>query len=74
MQDKAAIAQFVQTKLSELENGLKAGDHVSSDEANDRMKDLLLEIARLHGAIGPDDREFIDAATYAIERRKSWTV
>jgi len=74
MKGKAVIAQFVQTKLSELEDGLKAGDHVSSDEGNGRMRYLLLDIARHHSAIGPDDREFIDAARYAVDRRIPWTL
>lgn len=67
------IKEKIKSRLSQLENDLKSGKHIS-DHGDDILEVFLLieSISKFWSILSEGDKAFIQAAKYAIEEQKPW--
>ncbi|MFC3205636.1 hypothetical protein [Aquamicrobium soli] len=66
------IKDRIKARLDDLESGLREGRHQASDEERAQMEQLLANVSIFFSTLSEEDRDFLNAARYAIEGGLEW--
>lgn len=66
------VKEKIVARLDDLENHLRAGEHLKSAEGVVAVLDLIAFIAKFASALSSADRDFLNAAKMAVADKKPW--
>lgn len=66
------IKDKIKARLDDLESGLREGRHLASDEERAQMEHVVASISKFFSTLSEEDRDFLNAARYAIEDGLEW--
>ena len=71
MTEKVTLREVLNDKMMEIENHFIKGHHLD-DKYKDTIKDQLAWIQKMWPIVSPDDKEWIEAAIFAMENKLEW--
>lgn len=63
------VLEKIETRMDALEAALKAGRHLSEP---DEVTDLIYSISKFWSVLDDEQRDFLNAARYAVEEEIPW--
>jgi len=64
------IKAKIEARLDALEESLQRQDHLAEDP--DAVLEILASVSKFYSALSEEQRDFIQAARWAVEERKDW--
>lgn len=65
------IHDKIEQRLDALESGLKQQRHISEP---DEVLEIIASITKFWAALSDEDRDYVNAARYALEDKLPWSV
>lgn len=65
------IRQKIEQRLDALEAALKQQEHISEP---DKVLEIIASITKFWTALSDEDRDYVNAARYALEEKLPWSV
>ena len=66
------IKDKIKSRLDALEDNLRAGKHLQSNEEKSGMESLIHNVSKFSSILSEGDRDFINAARFAVETNTPW--
>lgn len=66
------IKEKIKSRIDALEKDLWAGKHLTSREAKSEVESLIHSVAKFASILSDSDRDFVNAARYALETNAPW--
>jgi hypothetical protein len=66
------IRAKIEARLDALEESLQRQDHLAEDP--DAVLEILASVSKFYSALSEEQRDFIQAARWAISEKKEWRI
>jgi hypothetical protein len=61
-------------RMDQLQAFMEANHHMKNESGNQEVWDLILKLQRFWGAMGDEDKDYIEVAKVAVLERRSWNL
>ena len=66
------IREKIEARLDALEDSLQRQDHLAEDPVT--VLEILASVSKFYSALSEEQRDFIQAARWAISEKKEWEI
>lgn len=61
-------------RMDQLQAFMEANHHMKNEAGNQEVWDLILKLQRFWGAMGDEDKDYVEVAKVAVLERRSWNL
>lgn len=61
-------------RMDQLQAFMESNHHMKNEAGNQEVWDLILKLQRFWGAMGDEDKDYIEVAKVAVLERRSWNL
>jgi ABC-type transporter Mla subunit MlaD len=67
------LRQKIKDRLDQLQTALREDRHLGNDDQQQQIQELISSVAKFWQILSDEERDFVHASRYALERQIVWS-